>query len=454
MSDQKMSKRLFGTNGIRGIVGTEMTPDLALRIGAALATMRRGSIAVGRDTRTSGEGLAHAVKAGILMCGCDVIDLGILPIPALQYIQRGRCDAGAMVTASHNPPQYNGIKIIDSDGTEMGDAEIIRLESILFDGGFSAASWDQVGTERSGAHLLDRYIEGVVSRFPAGIGDGMNVVVDPGSGPAALTTPRILSQLGCRVYTVNAQLDGRFPGRLPEPSPEGLKALSEMVVSTGSAFGVAHDGDADRAVFIDDQGRYVEENHEFALIADHICSQEKGIIVTPVSTSRLIEDVAEKYGCSVDYTPVGSIYVARRMKELIAAGERVVFGGEGNGGLIYPGFQFCRDGGMTAAMMVALLAARRADLSSMLDDLPAYCLIKEKISAENRHELIERCADLFSSEVTDLSDGVRISRGRTWALIRASGTEPLVRLMVESDDIKAAEAFCREIMDAIAPLLG
>lgn len=170
------------------------------------------------------------------------------------------------------------------------------------------------------------------------------VAIDPGCGAAYRTTAEILQSIGCKIFTLNAYPDGNFPARDPEPSIEGLAPLAEMVVSTGAAFGVAHDGDADRAVFIDDKGRFVEENKEFALIAEYICSQKKGILVTPVSTSRLIETVIAPHGCTVDYTAVGSIYVARRMRALIAEGKPVAFGGEGNGGLIYPDHQFCRDG--------------------------------------------------------------------------------------------------------------
>ena len=185
----------------------------------------------------------------------------------------------------------------------------------------------------------------------------MTVVVDPGSGPACITTPKILEGLGCRVLTVNGVMDGTFPGRLPEPSVEGLKNLADLVVSSRASFGVAHDGDADRAVFIDENGQFIEENAEFAIVAQNICRQKKGVIVTPVSSGQVIEETVRREGSTIQYTPVGSIYVARTMRTLIEKGEPVIFGGEGNGGLIFPDHQFCRDGGMTAAMMVSLLAS-------------------------------------------------------------------------------------------------
>lgn len=450
MGKERVQKRLFGTNGVRGVIGKDMTPDLVLRIGKALGTMRKGRIAVGRDTRTSGETLACAVSAGLMATGCDVVDCGVLPTPALQYIVRDRFAAGAMITASHNPPEYNGVKIIEPDGTEMGDEETLRLEEILFSESFAAVPWDEVGAKKSEPNLRDTYVDAIVGHFPPGIGAGITVAVDPGSGPAAATTPQILARLGCTVHTINGQMDGRFPGRLPEPSPEGLAPLAEMVRETGAAFGVAHDGDADRAVFIDNLGRYVEENREFGLVEDFICTTTKGIVVTPVSTSLIAGAVAEKNGCTVDFTPVGSIYVARRMRELIAAGETVAFGGEGNGGLIYPTHQFCRDGGMTAATMVGLLhAAGGASLADLLDAMPAYHIVKEKIRTAYAPDVVEGLKKRYAGERIDCRDGIRINRDGAWALVRPSGTEPMMRVIVEAGDEKTCTAFFADVMDAI-----
>lgn len=454
MTIKKMQKQLFGTNGVRGIVGKEITPELALRIGMALGTMRPGHIAVGRDTRTSGPTLANALKSGLLATGCDVIDCGILPTPALQYIVKEHYDGGAMITASHNPPEYNGVKIIEPDGTEMGDEETIRLEELLADPLVPVKPWDQVGTEVASPHLIDEYIHAIVSQFAGKPGRGMTVVVDPGSGPACQTTPAILQALGCRVLTINGIMDGTFPGRLPEPSMEGLKGLAALVIASKAAFGVAHDGDADRAVFIDEKGIFVEENQEFALIAQHICTDTKGTIVTPVSTSQMVELVADTAGCAVQYTPVGSIYVARTMRELIGTGTQVVFGGEGNGGLIFPNHQFCRDGGMTAATMVSLLAATGQSLSSLVRHLPQRHMIKEKISTIHGSHLIEQLSKRYAQESIDSTDGLKIKRRNTWALVRVSGTEPLIRIMVDADDSAAASAFYLEIKKSVSEILG
>lgn len=451
MTEKK--KQLFGTNGVRGIVGELITPELVMKIGMAVGTMRPGTIAVGMDTRTSGPALINAMKAGLMATGCDVIDCGILPTPALQYIVMNRYDAGVVITASHNPGAYNGVKVIEKDGTEMDDDGSIEIEERVFSYNFDLKEWKDVGVVIPEGDLVQKYVKGVVSKVPTNIGEGMKVVIDPGCGAAYRTTAEILQSIGCQVFTLNAYPDGNFPARDPEPSVEGLAPLADMVVGTGAAFGVAHDGDADRAVFIDDKGRFVEENKEFALIAEYMCSHRKGILVTPVSTSRLIETVVSPYGCTVDYTAVGSIYVARRMRALLAEGKPVSFGGEGNGGLIYPDHQFCRDGGMTAAMMVTLLTSKKQPLSSLVDALPPSIMLKHKFHTGNAEKILAAVQEKFSSDSLNLVDGIRIDRKDAWALIRPSGTEPLVRLYVESPEQATAKAFEQEILSCISSFI-
>jgi len=454
MTAQKMQKRLFGTNGVRGIAGKDMTPELVFSIGRALGQMRKGHIAVGRDTRTSGETLCNALKAGLLATGCDVDDCGILPTPALQFLVRDGYSGGAMITASHNPPEYNGVKIIEPDGTEMGDEETVRLEERIFSPEPSVASWEQVGKETAVPNLLDRYISGIIQKFPGSPGQGMTVVVDPGSGPGCITTSRILEGLGCRVLTVNGVMDGTFPGRLPEPSVEGLKNLADLVVSSGASFGVAHDGDADRAVFVDENGQFVEENAEFAVVVHHICQKKKGLIVTPVSSGQVVEETARRGGSAVRYTPVGSIYVARTMRILLENGEPVIFGGEGNGGLIFPDHQFCRDGGMTAAMMVSLIAGSKKNLSEHVSRLPERHIIKDKIAAKKGDDILARLPREYPGSRIDLTDGVKIFTNEAWALVRASGTEPIIRIIIDAESPSAGSALYNDLKSRLKTLMG
>ncbi|WP_321504746.1 phosphoglucosamine mutase [uncultured Methanoregula sp.] len=449
MTAVKMQKQLFGTNGVRGVTGKEITPELMITVGLALGTMRKGQIGVGRDTRTSGESLIKALKAGLLAAGCDVVDCGILPTPALQYLVKEHFDGGAMITASHNPPEYNGVKIIEPDGTEMGDEETIKLETLIFSRSFPPVKWEESGRESSAPSLIQEYCSSISEYFPGNPGKGMTVVADPGSGPACLTTSTILTAMGCRVITINGKMDGTFPGRLPEPSIEGLASLSELVISSGAAFGVAHDGDADRAVFVDETGKFIEEDQQFALIAQYICRKKTGTVVTPVSTGQIVEMVITREGGSVTYTPVGSIYVARTMRLLLENDVNVIFGGEGNGGLIFPEHQFCRDGGMTAAMMVSILSSTDKKLSELIDQLPRRYVLKDKIRTSKGKEILEGIKADYSHEKVDQTDGLKIIRKNAWILVRASGTEPIIRIIVDADDPEKCRDFQNEIKQKI-----
>ncbi|HXW98842.1 MAG TPA: phosphoglucosamine mutase, partial [Methanomicrobiales archaeon] len=247
----------------------------------------------------------------------------------------------------------------------------------------------------------------------------------------------------------NAIEDGTFPNRAPEPSAEGLAPLARMVTATGAALGLAHDGDADRTVFIDEKGRFLEENREFGLVARSMCAERRGVVVAPVSTSLIVEEVASGFGCTVDYTAVGSIYVARRMMQLIAKGTPVVMGGEGNGGLIYPAHQFCRDGAMTAATVVSLVSRAGKPLSELAGSLPRYHMIKEKIRTGDAHALVRDLISRYEGEKPDLTDGMRLNRDGSWVLVRPSGTEPLVRITVESRKEKEAQGLLAEIRETI-----
>lgn len=421
---------LFGTNGVRGIANVELTTDMAMGLARSFGTFRPGTIALGRDTRESGEMLKAAVVAGLLSTGCRVIDLGIAPIPAVQYyVKSCGMDGAIMVTASHNPPEYNGIKGIASDGTEYSHEDEAVVERIFNSRDFARAPWDRTGGV-SNADPKPMYIDGIISKVDAeAIGNKkFKVVVDPGCGAASLTTPFLLRKLGCKVVTLNAQVDGTFPGRNPEPTGNEINDLRVAVVASGADMGVAHDCDADRAVFVDEKGRFVDEDVLLAIIAEHFLKKAPGAtIVTPVSSSSLIQDIADKHHAKIIWTQVGSIYVARTMKATGA-----VFGGEGNGGLIFPNFQYCRDGGMSAASMLEMLAHSGKKLSVIVDEMPAYHSVKEKIKCKDKEAVMRDISGHTAGEKVDMTDGLKIYRPEGWVLVRMSGTEPIIRVFAES----------------------
>ena len=337
--------RLFGTNGVRGIVNQDLTSELALRLAMSLGTLTRGTVAVGQDTRVSGNMLSHAAIAGLLATGCKAINLGIAPTPAVQYFVRDNADAGIVITASHNPREYNGLKLIAGDGTEFGIEGELAVEDVYFKGSLKLADWRETG-ELSDTNVIPAYMERIMGKVNASDikKRGFVVAVDTGCGAGSIVTPFLLSKLNCKVTTINAQIDGTFPSRNPEPTEDVLTDLGKIVISNGADLGVAHDGDADRAVFIDEGGNFVNEDVLLAIIVKHVLSKKVGPVVTPVSSSQRIVEVAEAAGGHVIWTPVGSIYVARMMMQVNA-----VIGGEGNGGIIFPEHQYCRDGAMTVA---------------------------------------------------------------------------------------------------------
>ena len=263
-------RRLFGTNGIRGIVNQDITPEFALKIGASIGTFfNGGNLIVGRDGRSSGPMLMNAIISGITSAGVGVIDIGLAPTPAVQYGVRRTDTCGAVViTASHNPPEFNGIKVVGDDGIELPRKDEEVIEEIYFNETYKRTSWNELGSIQKDESLLDIFIEGVVEKANGDIIKEANlkVVVDPGNGVGALVTPYLLRELGCDVITINAQVDGNFPGRKPEPTPKNLMDLAKTVKALGADLGVAHDGDADRVIFVDENGVIHWGDVSFALL--------------------------------------------------------------------------------------------------------------------------------------------------------------------------------------------
>jgi len=439
----------FGTNGVRGIANEYITPQLAVDVAKSLGTYMgsKGTIAIGRDTRMSGEMLKSAAIAGALSAGLTVIDLGTAPVPAVQYYVRDHADAGIMITASHNPREYNGIKLIAGDGSEFSREGENEVEKIYYSKQFASANWDRTGDLRTANDANEYYIQGVIDHVDAqNIREKrLKVVADTGCGAGSLTLPFLLQRLGCEVITINAQLDGTFPWRNPEPTPDVLTELAEIVRTTGADMGVAQDGDADRAVFVDENGDFIDEEVLLAMMAKYILSRKKGVIVTPVSSSQRMADIAKEAGVELIWTAVGSINVARKMMETDA-----VFGGEGNGGLIFPEYQYCRDGGMACAKLLEIIAAGTT-LSEFAKSVPIYFNSKTKTVCEDLKDTMERVTAtvLEGTAKVDTTDGVKIWYDDGWVLIRPSGTEPIVRIFAESKTKASAEELMLEGLELV-----
>lgn len=438
--------RLFGTNGIRGVVGKDMTADLAVRVGHAIGThFGPGSVALARDPRLSGPMLARAVAAGLMASGLEVIDLGMVPTPCAQYYVHTHTGlkGGVVITASHNPREFNGIKALDAQGMEMAREEEEAIEAVYFQETFTAADWSAVGDLRSDSNAADHYLRGILSKVDVDAirRRRLTVVADPANGAGCATTPYLLSALGCRVLTVNGQPDGAFPGRLPEPTVEHIGDLMRMVVEAKADLGVAHDGDADRAIFVDEKGSFLYGDKSLALLARAELASHVGLVVTPVSTSSVLEEVVNAAGGHLVRTRVGSPIVARTM---LAQG--AVFGGEENGGIIFPAHQFCRDGGMTLAKMLEVLSKEGKPLSALAASLPQYSLQKVavEVPVEKREATLASLLRLVEGREVDTTDGVKIRAPDGWVLVRPSGTEPLFRVYAEAKSPERAKALAAE----------
>ncbi len=446
--------RLFGTNGIREVVGDKLTSSFVTQVANAIGGLNPpgAPIAVGWDGRTSSPDFARIVTGTLSLAGHQVVELGVLPTPAIQYlVPRVGAQLGVIVTASHNPPEFNGLKLIAADGLEATRDGEEAVERGVERAVVTSVSYDRIGEVRSYPDGAQQYIGGIVGQVDRRrISERkFTVVLDCGNGASVMTSPTLLRRLGCRVITLNGHLDGTFPGHLSEPTEANLKDLVQAVPAVGADLGIAHDGDADRAVFVDARGTYLPGEKILTLIARDIVERKSGgVVVTPVSGSQSLEDVVVPLGGEVVYTRVGSPSVTREMLR-----RRAVFGGEENGGLVFPNFQLARDGAMSAAALLDLLARKEEPLAELVRDLPAYTMIKERLSCpvELREAVLARIAAEFRDEGSRVIsiDGVKAILEGGWILVRPSGTEPLIRVFAESHDAKRARELADEALGRV-----
>ena len=427
--------RLFGTNGIRGVVGESINSEFAYGIGSSVAFLfKKENILVGRDGRTSSQMLAEGAVAGILAQGNSVEDCGIITTPGLQFLGKIGACPGLVITASHNPPEYNGFKVVDSDGIEIPREKEEKIERLVV-----KDSWkvNKTPGQREQRTLpLEPYLASVRTYVRMEkLAHPLKIVVDTGNGVSSLTTPVLLRSVGCRAVTINDNIDGRFPGRTSEPRPENLGPLAELVRFEKAAFGVAHDGDGDRAVFVDETGVVHSGDNSLTLIADQVLKKNPGgKVVTPVNSSMSVTETARKRKGRVILTKVGSIHVARTMVR-----EKAILGGEENGGVFYAPHQPVRDGTMATVLILNSILENRMSLSKLMARLPRFFMAKEKRRCpdEKKNDAMKRIRQRLGERVTSTIDGVRVDiKGRGWFLVRPSGTEPLIRIYVEGETEK------------------
>jgi len=412
---------MFGTSGIRGPVGEEVTADLALRVGRALG-VDCDRVVVGQDARWSGHALVDALAAGLCESGTDVVDLGFAATPTIaRAVGWETADAGVAVTASHNPPADNGLKLWQPTGQAF-DAELReRITTRVDTAETDLAAWDGFGTRTPG-EATDRHR--TVLADAATLDRELSVIVDVGNGAGGVTAGA-LDDLGCAVETLNAQPDGSFPGRPSEPVADHCESLSSVVATTDAALGIAHDGDADRTRAVDATGTFISGDVLLAILGRAAAAEGERVAV-PVDTSLAVEDHLAAAGIETVRTPVGDVYVAAAATE-----PGVTFGGEPSGAWIWPEETLCPDGPLAACKLAALAAERPlAERAAAVETYPIRRTAIEVADKQATMATVRERAERYS-EVSTL-DGVRVDRDDAWFLVRASGTEPVVRVTAEA----------------------
>ena len=447
--------QVFGSSGTRGVANEELTPAFVLRVAKAAGTAWGAErVAIARDTRYTGRMLADAAASGLASTGTDVDRLGVLPTPGAQFYAEREGVPVIVITASHNPPQYNGVKLVGRDGIELVVSDLEEIEQVLLAESATVAPWDETGRVREIEGITREYVDELLAASDREtIADAeLTVALDPGHGSGTLTSPEFFRELGCRVVTVNGQPDGHFPGRDPEPVPDNLEDLGQLVRATDADVGIAHDGDADRAIFFDENGEYVSGDATLAALA--AAELEAGeTTVSAVNVSQRLVDVVNDVGADLELTPIGSTNIITRIEELEEKGKRVPIAGEGNGGIFFPAFRLSRDGAFTAARFLELVAER--PVSEIVAPYDDYANVRYNIEYEStaeRDAMIDAAANHAQASDAELNtrDGYRLDHGDAWVLARPSGTEPLVRIYAEARDSDRANELAEEMYETLA----
>jgi phosphoglucosamine mutase len=415
--------KLFGSSGIRAVFNKELLV-LAFRVGLAVGK-NHGSVVVGTDTRTSGDAMKHAVISGLLVAGARCQDAGIVPTPTLAFIARG-FDAGVMITASHNPPEYNGVKLLNPDGSSFDSSQQVQIEEAVLAESYDIAGWREL--KHSGIYdgAIERHIDSILQHFKDRL--KLRVAVDAGGGAASEVTPLLLERLGGEVVALNCSPSGFFPRGI-EPTEANLQELCRKVKESGAAVGIAHDGDADRMMAVDDRGRFIPGDKLLAILAKAVGTKN---LVTTLDASMAIEEM----GFDVRRTKIGDTWVS---EELRNGGD---FGGETSGSWIFPAMSLCPDGIYAAAQVAALASQQR--LSELVDAVPVYPLLRGSTSG-NGVEMSRLESNLMDMKPLSVSntDGLKLDFTDGWLLVRPSGTEPKIRLTAEAKN----EARVQQIYD-------
>ncbi|WP_456453961.1 phosphoglucosamine mutase [Thermococcus sp.] len=440
--------KYFGTSGIREVVNDKLTPELALKVGKALGTyLGGGRVVVGMDTRTSGEMLKNALISGLLSAGMDVMDIGLSPTPLTGFaIRLYEADAGVTITASHNPPQYNGIKVWQRNGMAYTNEMENELERIIEVGKFRKAAWNEIG-RLSHADPRGEYIKKALEAVS--LDGSYTIVLDAGNGAGSILSPYLQRELGNKVISLNAHPSGYFVREL-EPNAGSLEGLAKTVRVMKADVGIAHDGDADRIGVVDDEGNFVEYEVMLSLISGYMLRRfGRGKVITTVDAGFALDDYVKPLGGEVVRVRVGDVAVAEGIMR-----ENAVFGGEPSGTWIMPQWNLTPDGIFAGALVLEMID-RLGPLSELAKEVPRYVTLRAKIPCPNEKKA--KAMELIAREVLGSFDykrlididGVRIENDEWWILFRPSGTEPIMRITLEAHTKEKAEGLMRKARELV-----
>ena len=444
--------KLFGTNGVRGVFGEDLTLDFISKITLSIASFfKKGPILVGYDGRESSVAISKIVTAALSSAGLDSAICGLVPTPCLQFATRQLgYNGGIMITASHNPPQYNGLKVIANDGIEISRESELLVEQFYF-----AKKWmtaKKFGSIAKESNAINTYLSGIKKRVNVGKirSKKLKIVLDLGNGAQAVTAPTLCKELGCETVLINEKIDSNFSGRGSEPTPQNLDKLSDMIIKSKADLGIAFDGDGDRSIFCDESGKILTGDRSALLLSKYIIrKQPRSKIVTSVNSTSVIEKIAAESKSHVLRTRVGSVEVSRKMVE-----ENAIIGFEENGGFMYGKHNQVRDGSMTMAILLDLLASSKNSLSQEMDALPPSFTTKGKI--ECSREDFKKIVKILKTEhyKKDLTDGIKLSLDdSSWIMVRLSGTEPIARIYAESSSQSKLDEIFAKYMQKVKTAL-
>ncbi|MBN1498056.1 MAG: phosphoglucosamine mutase [Spirochaetes bacterium] len=443
-------------SGIRAVVGESLTPELINAVGSAFAQYcGRGTVVLGRDSRPTGPAIEKGLESALVLSGCDVINIGIVPTPTVQVmVEHLRAAGGIVISASHNPIEWNAFKLIGGAGTFLTASQIEEFFALM-ERPFTYRAWNELGSVTSETTAADVHIGKVLGPVNAGIirDKKYRVALDSVNGAGSIITQALLGELGCEVIPINCEMNGIFP-RGAEPVPANLGALARAVKESGADIGFAQDPDADRLAIVDETGRPIGEEYTIALVVEHQLSKKAGRVVINLSTTKAVDDIARSHGASLARARVGEINV---VEEMMLRGARI--GGEGNGGVISPEVHLGRDSLVGIAYVLEMMAVRSKRVSELVADLPSYVMKKGSVRLTGEGidpSIFTRMKEEFADETLSDIDGLRIEFVRRalfaggWVHLRPSNTEPIFRIIAEGRDTEQADAIYRHFEKLLA----